>query len=46
MKPVLVEEDMVLLVVDLEKLACLVCALGRKTFDVVLRPLRRFKMNS
>jgi hypothetical protein len=44
-EPRLVEEDVMILVIKLQKLARLLCALGSEAFDVELRVLRSFKMH-
>lgn len=45
MEPRLVEEDVVLLVIHLQELACLFRTLGTETLDVKLRLLRSSKVN-
>jgi hypothetical protein len=42
----LVEEDVMLLMVDLQQLACLFRALSREALDVILWLLRSFEMNT
>ena len=45
MEPALIEENVMLLVVDLQKLARLFCALSLESFDIELGLLRSLEMN-
>lgn len=45
MESALVEENVMLLMIYLQQLACLVCTFGSQSADVVLRLLRCLQMN-